>query len=99
MDDDSRPVTIDIETATESTITDADLTRLRSEAGLTSEAAPPRTIPEGASSDVAYEVPAGTDVSEDHDIDEALAQRGRETEEAQDADVPEGAAREDEVPS
>ena len=89
------PVTIDIQTATESPITEADVTRLRAEAGLTDETPEPRITPAGASSDVAY----AEDEEGDDDLDRALEQRGRALEDTDaEAGVPDGAAREDEMP-
>jgi hypothetical protein len=96
--DDDHPVTIDIETATESTITAGDVDRLRDEAGLGDGDPAPRTIPADASSDVAYDdEDAGADTSGDHDIDKALDHRARDLQD-QPAGVPEGAARDDDMP-
>lgn len=80
MPKDGRPVTIDIETATESTITEADVTRLRTEAGLETGEPVPRATPADASSDIAYDDDDAADHSADHDLDRALDHRARVSE-------------------
>ncbi|MCW2972142.1 MAG: hypothetical protein JWN72_415 [Thermoleophilia bacterium] len=95
--DTDRTVTIDVQTATESPITAADVQRLRSEAGVDDEPAEPRTPPVDASSDAGYDDDASADHSADHDIDRALEHHDRPFQDQPDG-VPEGAGRTDEMP-
>jgi hypothetical protein len=92
-------VTIDVETATETATQPEDVERIRREAGLEEGDLPPRGVPAGASSDEGYndDDDVDTDRSHDHDIDLALAHHIPEAED-QPVGVPDGAARDDELP-
>lgn len=96
---DDRPVTIDVETATETATRPEDVARVRREAGLEDGAPPRRGVPSGERSEVGRERPRGSDADgqHDHTIDRALAAHARSYQH-QPAGVPEGAARDDELP-
>ncbi len=76
--DEDRPVTISVETATETVTRDEDVDRIRREAGIEDGTPPPRGEPSGEDSEVGDISPrgeAGSDGDHDHTIDEALAAR------------------------
>lgn len=98
--DEERTVRIDVETATETATRQEDVDRIRREAGLEQGDPPPRGEPSGEDSEVGRARPRGSDADGDHDhsIDRALASAGPD-EASQHPDVPQGASRDDEVPS
>lgn len=94
-----RPVSIDVETATESATRPEDVERIRREAGLEEGEPPPRGVPSGEDSAVGQMKPRGEDRpdSGDHTIDDAMAARGERIQDMS-GSAPEGAAREDPLP-
>lgn len=98
--EDDRPVTIDVETATETVTREEDVHRIRREAGVEAGDPPPRGEPSGEASEVEQDRPrgSGADGDHDHSIDRALDAHARE-ETDQPSGVPDGAARDDEQPA
>jgi hypothetical protein len=72
QDPKDRPVTIDIETATESTMRPEDVERIRREAGIEEGEPPPRGEPSGSDAEVERREGHG---EHDHRIDRALQHR------------------------
>lgn len=96
---DERKVTIDAETATETSTRPEDVARVRREAGVEDGEAPPRGEPSGEDSEVGRARPrgSGADGDHDHSIDRALAATTQDLQD-QPSGVPDGAARDDELP-